>query len=173
MIIKITGGIITVFASFLFGLYYAYRPYYRKNDLESLITALEMLENEIKNYSSLVEAFLKISGGLTETVFSEIFLTLHNVLKEKTGEDIEKMWSDCINGERNRLYLKEEDFDKIFSFGRILKSTDREMELKNIALLKKYLSSKAEEINTEYIKNKRMFQSVGLLGGLMIVIALI
>lgn len=173
IIFKIFGAVLIIASSGLTGLYFAYKPYYRKNDLNSLLTALEILENEINNYSSLIESSIQISDKLSDKNMSLIFSNLYEKLNEKNGEDIEKIWTSVINANKNKLYLKNEDYDKIISLGRILSCFDKEIEIKNIELLKKYILTSIDEIDSEYLKNKKMFQSIGFLGGLIIVIALI
>ncbi len=173
MALKILGSILIIASSGLAGLYFAYKPYYRKSDLNSFFIALEILENEINNYSSLIEASFQISQKVSDKNISEIFLYLCEKLKEKNGEETEKIWTDSINKYKSSLYLNQEDYDTIAGMGKILNSFDREIEIKNIAVLKRYILTSIDEINIEYTKNRRMFQSIGFLGGLIIVIALI
>lgn len=173
MIIKIIGCLLIIAGAWGIGLYLAYKPFYRKSALNSFNVALELLENEINNYSSLIEAFYKISKKLKDKEIGNVFLRLYNRMKEKRGENIEEIWLDILEQEKNKLFLVEEDIESLKEFGTILNGEDRELELKNIKLLKKYIYVAVDEINGQYLKNKKMLQSVGLLGGLMIAIALI
>lgn len=173
MLIKVLGGALIVIGAWVIGLCFAYKPFYRKSDLASFALALEILESEINNYSSIMEGFLSISKKLRSDEIGSIFFKLYEKLKERTGNNIEEIWLEILEREKNKLYINEEDMDRLKDFGGILSSFDRELEIKNINALRQYILSVTKEINDEYIKNKKMFQSVGLLGGLVIVIALL
>lgn len=172
MLIKLIGSAMVIFASAVGGLYFGYRQYYRKSDLSAFLTAMEILENEINNFSSLIEAFYKISKRLSGNPVASVFEDTVKELEKKNGDEFEDIWKSKLLNFKNILYLNEEDYDKILSFGAIMKNADRDLEIRNINILKKYLRDKADEINEQYTKNRKIYQSIGFLGGLMIAITL-
>jgi len=119
--------------------------------------------------SVLTDAFHYVYKSSGSEVAEFFRLTVRN-LKFDNSINAAQAWEKAVvEGIRNTA-LNREDREILISFGKLLGSSDREGQIKNIRLTVSQLSlqeQKAEEIRK---KNETMYRSLGILGGLAIVI---
>ena len=68
MYLKIIACIIILIGFSIIGIYYAYKPIYRKNDLLEMKRALLSLSSEITFFSNINEAILNIEKNLEKPI---------------------------------------------------------------------------------------------------------
>lgn len=171
-IIKILGILFILFGFSFFGFYYSYKPIYRKNDLLEIKRAILALSSEISFLSSIDEAILNIEKNLDEPI-REIFIKFRKNIKEKRGEELFLLWSDAIEKGSKKTYFTKEDKDKLNIIGKTIGNYDRNMNLNGLNLVVEYIDTNIKEIELEKFKNMKMYQSLGVLSGIALVILLI
>jgi stage III sporulation protein AB len=173
MLLKIIGSIIVIFSSSFLGYVLSRDCSRRPGELRELQGLLQMFENEISYLSSYIsDAFERISKRSTAdaTVF---FSDTVCRLKEDNSLNASEAWERAVTENIKRTSLNKEDEAILVSFGKMLGNSDIEGQIKNIRLAISHLKNqehKAEEIKA---KNEKMIRSLGILGGLAIVVILI
>ncbi|NMB34154.1 MAG: stage III sporulation protein AB [Clostridium sp.] len=172
MTLKIIGSIIVLLSSSLLGYIYSKRSSDRPKDLRAIQGLLQMLENEMSFLSNvLTEAFTKIYQYNDEDV-TIFFEDTVKIINSDIGVNACEAWEKAVKGNLGRTSLNNEDEKILLSFGKMLGKSDIEGQIKNIRLTLNQLGMqerKAEELRK---KNESMYKSLGILGGLAIIILL-
>lgn len=173
MILKIIGAVIIVLSSTLIGFFYSRKEEYRINDLNEMKRAFTILISEIEYASnSLPESMINISNK-TENPISKILIDFAENLNKKDGQTIQQLWTEAVIRNKNDTYFIDEDLENIKSFGSTLGYLDRNMQINNINIMIDYINKKTDTLSEISIKNKKMYRSLGILGGMIIAIILI
>ncbi|WP_250277677.1 stage III sporulation protein AB [[Clostridium] colinum] len=172
MYIKIFCSIIILMGFSIIGFYYAYKPIYRKNDLLEMKRALLSLSSEIKFFSSLNEAILNIEKNLNKPI-QNIFIKFRENMQEKRGEELAFLWEDAIKNGAYETYFVKEDIENICVIGKMIGSLDKNFNIESLNIVIEYINNTVKNIDDEKNKNFKMYQSLGFLSGLMIIVLLI
>ena len=92
------------------------------------------------------------------------------LLLHQRNEQIAHLWAAALEQHKPALFLAQEDVDEIKAFGAQLGDLDCDAQLDSIAMLTNYINERVVHLNLGRDKNKKLFQSLGLLGGALIVI---
>lgn len=170
---KILGIILIFLSGTSFGLYHSFKPIFRKNDLIEMKRALLILNSEIKFLSAGIKEALKSIENNVNSPIKEIFSNFKINLEKKTGESISIIWEESLKNNIKNTYLTKEDEHKFRLIGKNLGSYDKELNLNNLEIIFNYIDTALKDIETEKLKNMKMYQSVGILGSLALIILLI
>jgi len=171
MLIQILGGLLIIGSSIMGGAYMASKSYFRLRDLREMKRAFGILISEIDYIQSpLQEAALNVSAKCSAPINS-IF---KDFSKGLSGEvNVWELWSEVIESSKRDCYFVAEDLEIFKSFGKTLGYLDREMQIRNIEMQIDYISQKVDELERTWEKSRKMYLSLGALGGAMVVILLI
>lgn len=171
--IRIIGIILVMTSSTLAGLYLANIETFRKKDLKEMKKALIILLSEIEyTLTPLPQAMDNISKRVEEPI-SNIFSEFCENLNKKTGQGISEVWLEVLDKNKGNTYFENEDIEHLKSFGKTLGYLDTGFQINSISITIKYMEDKIEELNMTSLKNKKLYQSLGVLCGLLICIVLI
>lgn len=138
--------------------------------LKELKNALNIFEVKINfSYETIPEIFNEISqkiGGPAGKIFSDTvkYINGKNMLAGKA-------WETAVIDNSNEL--KKEDIYCIKNLGKMLGSTDLDGQISQIKLVEEFINNQLEEALHEKNKNAKMYQKLGAIVGLIIVIVLI
>jgi stage III sporulation protein AB len=145
----------------------------RPGQLRVLQGLLTMLENEICFLSSLLtDSFKKISAS-SDSVVAEIFDDTVKILNAGEGFNAFEAWETAVRNNIKKTSLNKEDEEILVSFGKMLGASDIEGQIKNIRLTLNQLKMQEQKAEESKKKNESMYRSLGILGGLALVIILI
>lgn len=166
------GSAIVLFSCTAAGIYMASKDKYRAEELMEMKRGLCMLKSEIcHNSRPLYEAMIDISQMLEDTV-SEIFEDSGRMLKARKAASASEAWEKTLKESRGRTFFKKEDIDAFISFGQALGGIDRDGQTANIDIALEYIDRKSDELIKKYAKDGRLFRSMGVMGGILIVVVL-
>ncbi len=169
MFFKIMGGVIVVLASCVIGVYYSFKVEYRIEDLSEMKKALTLLSSEIEfNLSTLAEAMKNISLKVRSPI-KDIFEEFSMELEKRTCKSGE-LWENIMNKYFCDTYFEREDIESFISFGHTLGYLDAKQQNNNINLCVEYINNKISELKEKSYKNKKMYKSLGLFGGIVIMV---
>lgn len=172
MYIKVMASIMILVGFSSLGFYYAYKMVYRKSDLLEIKRAVLGLASEIKFLSSINEAILNIEEGLSDPIKS-IFVTFRGNMKNRRGEELYILWSDAIKTGSTKTYLTKEDKQNIMIIGKVIGGIDKEFSIEGLNIVIEYIDVNVKEIDREKNKNMKMYQSLGIFSGLILIILLV
>ncbi len=171
--IKILGGILVSLTICIYGFYYSYKESYRQKDLQLLKKSLTIFSSEINYAMSTIEVAAKNISEKTSHPINKIFSDFNKELKENNNSDIYYMWKNSIENNVSSTYFNEEDIREIITFGKTLGYLDHNQQIVNINLLLEYINNAIEEIESTKNQDKKLYQTLSVLGSLLVVIILI
>ncbi len=172
LIIKIIGGILVVGSSGLYGLYLSGKEDYKISDLNQMKKALLILKSEISYaHSTLPEAFLNIAERISPPV-SEFFFLIAQELFKKQEKKASQLWEEIFTEGLSKTYFDKEDLEAFNGFGKTVGFLDREMQINSIDSTLGYIEQKIALLYEQKQKNSRLYRSLGILGGILVVVVL-
>lgn len=172
MILKILGAVLVIVATSLIGMEFAARFERRKRSIADFIAALTMLESEISfTLAPLHQAFASIARQLESRPVGAFFEELSSQL-EQNSIQVQKTWTNILKKRESQLYLSKSDLEILAAFATNLGKTDRDNQMKSIRHTLAQLELQREQAEQACIKNKKMYQSFGVLSGILIAILL-
>lgn len=138
--------------------------------LKDLKKALNIFEVKIKfSYETIPEIFNEISQkvkGVTGEIFKDTVKNMNN--KNMLAGDA---WEMAVD--ENCSELKKEDINSIKSLGKLLGSTDIDGQLSQIQMVNEFINTQIEDAIQAKNKNAKMYQKLGVIIGLVMVIVLL
>jgi stage III sporulation protein AB len=171
MMLRVLGALLVVLAGGVTGYFLSGREIFRIQDLSSFKKALLILASEIEYLKTpLSEACLNIAKR-TDKPVSNIFEEFAGLLTEE-GVGAGEVWARTVAANRKRTFLTEEDVNVLESFGKTLGYLDAQMQLNSIAYVTDYIEGKINSLREQSDRNKRMYRSLGWIGGGLIAVVL-
>lgn len=131
-----------------------------------------MLHSEIQFRNlTITEAFFQISRRIDPQLAA--FLTeIGEEWKQKRGESVGDIWKACVRRHFSESYLKKEDLAWLEEIGEGLGSFDRTEQVRHIELLLKYLEDELTACEGTVRESEKLYKTMGLLGGIFIIVLL-
>ena len=171
MVLKFAGMGLVMLSTVLWGLYMASKEYFRLKDLREMKRAYDILRSEIEyGMSQLGEAAMNVSVKCSEPVrgIFEHFSGQINILG-----NVGQAWSEAVFAQKEKSYFNTEDLDILAAFGKTLGYLDKNMQMNSINMQVDYIDSQIDKLEGTWEKSRKMYISLGSLGGILIVILLI
>jgi len=153
-------------------MFYAAKESFRVQDLLELKKALLILSSEIEYMRSTLAVACANIAKRTGNGVGSIFANFSQLLSEGEGETAYQLWITAVDTEKDSTFFAEEDMAVIQDFGKTLGYLDKQMQQNAIAYAVAYIDDKAATLQARADKNKRMFRSLGVIGGLLITVVL-
>jgi len=170
-IIKIVGMILTLGASTALGLYLASLGTFRQQDLLEFKKALLILKSEIEYIATpLPEAMVNIAARTTQPIAQLFAHFAQNLKQNEDGETVYRLWLSSIDLHKKDAFLKEEDWETIGNFGKTLGYLDKQMQVDSIHFTIDYIDTQTSVLQESNDKNQRMYQSLGIIGGILLLV---
>ncbi|MFW5648548.1 MAG: stage III sporulation protein SpoIIIAB [Candidatus Alkaliphilus sp. MAG34] len=170
MLFKFVYSVIIVGCSSLLGFIFANTYVERSKLLNSLLSALQMLETEIVYGATPVPTIMRRVGNKTKKEIGNIFLSAAGLLNLNSGQTFDEIWHDAVIREAKHTCLSREDIDLLLSLGKNLGISDCEDQVKHIRLIQEEFKRHYEHSLIEQNKNTKLFRNLGFLLGMAIVI---
>ena len=168
IIIKSFLAVCIVLCSLKIGILISKKYKYRLEELDELKNELKIIENKIKySYQPLEEIFYEMME-ISSFQIKSLYKYVANNIKEMGAESA---WKDAVlNADLN---LNNEDKNVLKQFGILLGKTNKKGQLNKIVFTSELLDRQIAKAVKEQNKNEKMYQKLGLIFGIGIVIVLI
>lgn len=165
--LKIIGSIFIITATTGIGFSKSKELQNHLNTLEELKKLFCLLRSELQyTHAPFVEVFSKISTK-TSTPYKEWLSNLSKRLMTKTRGTFWEIWSMSITEDLNETNLKEEELDE-------LKNIGKNMEyIESLDLFIEQLEYRIRNTRESYRSKRKLCQSMGIMGGVFLVILLL
>lgn len=145
----------------------------RIKDLQILQLIISCLIGEISYArNTLPEAFSRISEKVASP-FQEYLQSVAKRLKEQTGEAFVRILKEQEQTVRQKTSLREEDWDLFLQTLGHLGYLDAKMQIQLLESGRTELAMREEKLQHQLPEQKRVWQSLGILGGAFLVVILI
>ncbi|MCL2362753.1 MAG: stage III sporulation protein AB [Defluviitaleaceae bacterium] len=169
---SIAGALALIAGCAALGFYYAAQEGFRINDLQEFKKALMILSSEIEHLRTPLPMAAANIAKRTKGVVRDIFGEFAQLLSDERNETAYQLWAQALEGQKKRAYLAGEDWDAIEGFGKTLGYLDKQMQQSAITVMIDYINEKTTTLQTQSDKNRRMYRSLGVIGGLLLVVLL-
>jgi stage III sporulation protein AB len=144
----------------------------RPLQLREFQSSMQCLETEISYGLTPLPRALERVAKLHQGLVGEIFATARDILLFKQGISVREAWNEAVHNLWDRLALAPSDREILVNFGSTLGVSDRNDQVKHLKLAMAQLANAEAQAWDAKEKNERMYKSLGVLGGLAIVILL-
>lgn len=170
---QILGSTLVLISSSLLGIHYSKSYRRRTDDLRTFKKALILLRGEI-NYSlsPMPEALEDISTRF-DHVIASFFKSISDELKLNLGKTLTEVWKKKAEEILKRTYLNSLDIKNIMLFSENIGYLDKEMQNNNINMLLEQLDEEIKLSMENDAKYNKLYRSLGVLGGILVIVLLI
>jgi stage III sporulation protein AB len=141
--------------------------------LQELITALKILESEMKYRLDPLPDLLLRLGRAKDGMVCEFFETAGRLLKERTSRDSSLCWEEAVETVYHESAMNKEDKQILIDLGIELGKTDMMNQEGLFRRTFSMLEAQCEKAVEEKKTKGKMYQSLGTAVGILIVILLI
>jgi stage III sporulation protein AB len=171
--LKILGSICIVTACAMLGIYFSQIQQIRKRELNCIKKALLLLKSQIEYSGEALPEALHNIALRSEEPIKTIFDKIANELMIKKGDSISQVWTRHFNMYESNMKLSTQDIENINAFGRTLGYLDKAQQVNNIKISVDYIDETTEIITRKCERDGKMYQSLGLLGGILLAVLLL
>jgi len=172
MLLRIIGALAVVAGCAGLGMYYAAKEGFRIAELLEFKKALLILSSEIEYMRSPLAVACGNISKRTNALIGMLFSNFSANLNIGEGETAYQLWLNAAESIKEKSHLTAEDWDIIEGFGKTLGYLDKNMQQNAINYAVNYIDDKAQTLQAAGDKNKRMYQSLGVIGGLLVTVVL-
>ncbi len=141
----------------------------RLEELEEIKNSLNIFKTKIRfTYSPIGEIFDEIGQQTKNRTIEKIFKTARNNLEKSSAS---KAWKEAL--EETSSNMKKEDIDVLLNLGKLLGTSDLDGQISQIELTQNFLETQLKQAQEEKQKNEKLYQKLGSIVGLVVVIILI
>ena len=171
--LKITGACLILCSAAGIGASFSGELKRRVMELRILKQLVYMLQGEIRNARlPLPEAFCHVSVRLPVPVGTFLSETADE-LKKADGRTLGEVWKMEEAKHLKGLHLVRADLEQLESLGEVLGYLDAEMQLAAIRLYLEQLENSIAEAQEHMGSRQKLYQSLGIAGGVFLVILLL
>ena len=143
----------------------------RTRELQEFNTALHMLETEIDVLTILPQAIEHLAM-ISPSPHKEFFESFIQQLQFSEGLTTQQAWEATIEEMKDSFCLKEEDWGVLKQFGRALGGSGDKDQIRHLQVAQQRLERLELEAKEEGEKMSRLWNYVGILTGIALVILL-
>lgn len=173
MFIKLLGATLILLSSSFLGYYYSKSLGRRVEDLRVLKRALTLLRSEINYISSPMPEALENVGERIDHEIGHYFKSIADELKLNQGKTLTEVWKKHAQKILERTYLNALDIKNIMIFSENVGYLDKEMQNNNIRLFLDQLDEEIKMAIENDAKYNKLYRSLGVLSGILIIVVLI
>lgn len=168
--LKIAGILLIVAAGAGIGFSKSFELTKRERALETILRMVILLKGEIRyGNASLHDAFCGAASKLSGE-YACFLEAVAERMEAKTGESFGRLFRECAGEYLSELEFDAQQREKLFSLGENLGYLDLAMQIKQLDLYEKELEYSIEELRRELPAQKKAYQSLGILGGVLLAI---
>lgn len=167
---KSVGVLLIVFSCAGLGFGQSLRLTGRLRTLEMLMRMTLLLKGEIRfGNASLGDAF-KEAGGKLKGPYGTFFREVSKELSSRGFRSFETVYRECAVHYIKLLGIEKEEEELFCSLGSHLGYLDLEMQMKELLLYEEELARRTEELRREMPAKKKVYESLGILGGILLAV---
>ena len=136
-------------------------------------SAMTMLQNQINFLATPLPEALQEIGQKYNNIIGNLFLKTAREMEKREGEKGEEIWKKAVLNWKEKTYLEKQDIDAILCFGCSMGYLDITQQKASISLLLQYIEMTLAQLQEKKKQQQKLYPSMGILGGMLIVIVLL
>ena len=141
-----------------------------RRGLKRLKSWLSCFRGKVLFEGATVEEALRESAGLSGAPFSLFFCRVADSLNRRDGELFSEIWEREGELCRRQFSFTEEEYADFLGFGSQLGQMDREVQQRAVAVYDERLSVAIRSAEEEIAVKEKLYRSLGLMAGCLIII---
>ncbi len=173
MLIKIAGGILVLTASAGIGQTIGRNQVILVNELEELLSMLRLIKSELRYaINELPEAFADMAPRLKGSI-GELCSGMAQLLENGYGLSFQEAWNISMRRLKEESRLEKKHLLYIEKLGGILGHMDVDAQIAQLELLEHAIEHEYESEREKTCQIKKLAGSLGILGGLFLIIIML
>ena len=172
MTFKMFGAVLIVFSSWVTGFIFSMNSRYRLDDLEELKKAVTLFINDAVNISMPLSSVFEDISKRVNGAISKIFYDASVIAKKKSEKNAEDIFRKAVDINVSNLYFRWEDMECLYTFAKNLDCSFKNQQLDNALLLIDNIKAIEEEVRQKAQKEQKLYNSAGVLCGILISVIL-
>ncbi|HIS27485.1 MAG TPA: stage III sporulation protein AB [Candidatus Pullilachnospira intestinigallinarum] len=171
--IRMLGAVLLAASCAGLGILESLRLKKRIEQLRVMIRIAAFLEGEISFARTTLPEALRSVGGRLAPPFSEFLQDLAAQLERCPGKSFGELLRQSARGRLKGTELREEDLEAFFGVASDLGYLDGKMQVHILQTYQKEQEEKVGQLAAELPAKQKLFRSLGILGGIFLVILLL
>ncbi len=170
---QLLGSILMIGGTTFLGMCFYMKDLYRKQDFVRLERMLLLIQNQIVYFAFPIEDIFAEVGEKTEGVLGEIIKHASESIQHRKGISLGQIWENSWLTFLKDTYFNTQDIKEIIAFGNTLHFLEKQQQEASFDLLLTYIRQEQAIIQKRLEKNGKLYYSLGILSGLLIVVTLL
>lgn len=170
--VKIIGSLIIITSGVIGGRVMGYQYKQRTRQLQQFFHALHMLETEISYGQTILPLAVERLARVSLEPHKDFLKRFQEKLEPGQGLTADQAWQKSIDETAENFCLKTEDWEVLKQYGQGLGSSDDRNQIRQLKVAQKRLEQLESEARAESEKLNRMWNYIGVLTGIALVILL-
>lgn len=171
--LKLVGAVLILASATGLGISYSLDLKKRCMELRLLKQLVYLLRGELKyTRTPLPDAFGHMAERMREP-FSAFLRSMERELGNLEGKTFGELWRGQIDRELAGTFLKKEDKEQLKTLGEVLGYLDLEMQLNSLDLYLEQLDLSILEAQEAIRTKRKLYQSLGVAGGIFLILLLL
>ncbi len=167
---KIAGIILIVFSGAGLGICKSLELSRREKILEQLGKMILLLKNQIRcTGDTIPDALLEVAGKMSGE-YREFLLSTSGAVQKRNGNTFGEIFKDCARELLPLSKVSEEERGCFLSIGERLGYLDREMQVAQLSLLEADMDRCLGSLRRTMKEKKKLYQNMGIMGGIFLAI---
>lgn len=142
----------------------------RERALGHILLMIRWLKGEIcSQHASLPNAFLGVSQRMPDQ-YREFLTKLSKEMRESHGVRFGELFQNCAMETLNELPLSKKEWELFLSLGGCLGYLDLEMQRRQLEFYEEEFARFLNDLRMEAPARKKVYQSLGVMGGILLAI---
>lgn len=171
--IKVTGALVIIFSCTYIGINISNKYRQRVKELLEIKRIVGIMLGEIRYSLTPIPNIFQIMIDKTDGVFKKYFIVMDAEVSDYSGLALKDIWNNNLKILKDNTCLNSNDIELFSMLGNNLGFLDKQMQIDTINLYIEQLSDQIIESKAALKDKTRLFSSLGVLGGILIVIVLI
>ncbi len=170
--VKMIGSLIIILSGLIGGRLMGYQYTQRTRELQEFYTALHILETEIAYGQTVLPKAIEKLAQITSQPHKGFFTLFYQNLQAYDGLTADQSWQKVIKNSLGNFCLKAEDWEVLKQFGHALGTSNDHDQVRHLKVAQKRLEQLELRANEEEKKMSRLWNYVGVLTSIALVILL-
>lgn len=170
--VKIIGSLIIITSGIIGGRLMGYQYTQRVRELQRFFHTLHMLETEISYGQTILPIAVERLAQVSLEPHKNFLQRFQEKLELGQGLTTDQAWLKTIEESSTKFCLKVEDWEVLKQFGQGLGNSDDQNQVRQLKVAQKRLEQLEFNARTESEKLNRMWNYIGVLTGIALVILL-
>lgn len=170
--VKMIGSLIIILSGIIGGRFLGFKYLQRIRELQEFSTALHMLETEIGYGLTILPMAAKRLAEISPQPHRFFFQQFQQHLEAYEGLTADQAWQSVIDETQRRFCLQTEDWAVLRQYGRALGASNDQDQVRHLKVAQKRLEQLENKAREEGEKMSRLWNYVGTLTSIAVVILL-